>query len=82
MSSNKFSPCAVLNQRGVVADRKRRIFKYFAGMVSMDRSRQDWIYEYAETGRPFNFSGRDGSLRFAVSPAACKLQGSREQLGN
>ncbi len=30
--------------------RKRRIIKHFAGMVPMDRARQDWVYEYAETG--------------------------------
>jgi hypothetical protein len=37
---------------GIVFGRKRGIFKYFAGMVPMDRARQDWVYEYAETGRP------------------------------
>jgi hypothetical protein len=35
---------------GIVSGRKRGIFKYFAGMVPMDRARQDWVYEYAETG--------------------------------
>jgi hypothetical protein len=35
---------------GIVPGFKCRIFKHFAGMVTMDRARQDWVYEYAETG--------------------------------
>ena len=37
---------------GIVSGRKRGIFRHFAGMVTMDRARQDWVNEYAETGRP------------------------------
>jgi hypothetical protein len=56
----------VSSDRGIARNRKRRIFKHFAGMVPMDRARQDWVYEYAETGRPF---------------AARTLQGARGQFG-
>jgi hypothetical protein len=52
--------------QGIGSGRKRGIFKYFAGMVPMDRARQDWVYEYAETGRPL---------------AARSLQGSRGEFG-
>jgi hypothetical protein len=31
---------------------REAILKCFAGMVPMDRARQDWFYEHAETGRP------------------------------
>jgi hypothetical protein len=51
---------------GIVFGRKRGSFKYFAGMVPMDRARQDWVYEYAETGRPL---------------AARSLQRSRGEFG-
>jgi hypothetical protein len=27
-------------------------FQVFAGLVPMDRARQDWVYEHAETGWP------------------------------
>ena len=40
--------------------------KHFAGMVPMDRARQDWVYEYAETGRPL---------------AARSLQATRAEFG-
>jgi len=45
-------------------DHKRSIFKHFAGQVRMDRARQDWVYEHAETGKPL---------------AACSLHGTRGQ---
>ncbi len=54
------------SDRGIARKRKRRIFKHFAGMVPMDRARQDWVHEYAETGRSF---------------AARTLQGARGQFG-
>jgi hypothetical protein len=54
------------NDRGIARNRKRRIFKHFAGPVWMDRARQDRVHEYAETGRPF---------------AARTLQGARGQFG-
>ena len=31
---------------------RARFFKDFAGLVPMDRARQDWVYEHAETGWP------------------------------
>ncbi len=40
--------------------------KHFAGMVTMDRARQDWVYEYAETGS---------------TVAARSLHGSRGKFG-
>jgi hypothetical protein len=43
-------------QFGIVSGCKSKILKYYAGMVPMDRDRQDWDYEHAETGRPLNFS--------------------------
>jgi len=30
---------------------KRAILKHFAGLVPMDRARQDWVHEHAETGK-------------------------------
>ena len=41
-----------------VLDSKSIIFKHFAGQVRMDRARQDWVHEYAETGQPEHPSDR------------------------
>jgi hypothetical protein len=46
----------------------------------MDRARQDWFYEHAETGRPGR-SNDDPLAGTPVSHAACKLRGSRGQFG-
>ncbi len=54
------------SDRRIARNRKRSVLKHFAGMVLMDRARQDWVHEYAETGTPF---------------AARTLQGARGQFG-
>ena len=66
MSPSKFGSCACWEELGIVPDHKSRILRHFAGMVLMDRARQDWVYEHAETG----------------IPSACKLHGSRGSPGS
>jgi hypothetical protein len=58
--------------------RKSKISKYFAGMVPMDRARQDWDYEHAETGWPLRFNDRNRSLEHAARLAACTRHGPRK----
>jgi hypothetical protein len=50
-------------------------FKVFAGLVPMDRARQDWVYEHAETGWPLRSNDRNRSAEHAARLAACTLQG-------
>ncbi len=58
--------------------RKSKISKYFAGMVPMDRARQDWDYEHAETGWPLRSNDRNRSPEHAARLAACTRQGPRK----
>jgi hypothetical protein len=74
---------------GIVSGRKRGIFKYFAGMVPMDRARQDWVYEYAETGSTLAARSLQGSRgefgrqfpQFAGARNSCKSRGSNGPAG-
>jgi len=62
-------------QFGIASGRKSKILKYFAGMVPMDRARQDWDYEHAETGWPLRSNDRNRSPEPAARLAACTRQG-------
>jgi hypothetical protein len=43
-------------------------------MVPMDRARQDWVYEHAETEGPLHSNDRNRSPEHAARLAACTLQ--------
>jgi hypothetical protein len=66
MSSKRIGSCRAPGNQGIFPEHKRRIFRHFTGMVPLDRVRQDWVYEYAETERPL---------------AARTLQGSHGYIG-
>ena len=71
--------------RGLPESAREARFEYFAGMVPMDRARQDWVYEHAETGIPALPSGPQlrKKLPRALEPyAARQLRKHREQLRN
>jgi hypothetical protein len=46
-------------------------------MVPMDRARQDWVYEHAETGRPCHPIDRARSRGDMVDLVVCTIEGSR-----
>jgi hypothetical protein len=46
-------------------------------MVPMDRARQDWVYEHAETGRPCHPGDRIRPRGVTARLAVCTLAGSR-----
>ena len=50
-------------------------------MVRMDRARQDWVYEHAETGWPLRSNDRNRSPEHAARLAACTLQGPGKPIG-
>jgi hypothetical protein len=66
--------CAAREQFGIVSGCKRKILKYFAGLVPMDRAWQDWDYEHAETGWPLRSNDRNRAPEHAARLAACTLQ--------
>ena len=53
----------------------REEFEVFRRQVPMDRARQDWVYEHAETGRPCRSERPKSVARHAALLAACTLHG-------
>ena len=74
---------------GLFQAAREEFSKHFAGMVPMDRARQDWVYEYAETGRPLAARSLQGSRgefgrqipRFAGARILCKSRWSNGPAG-
>jgi hypothetical protein len=74
---------------GLFQAAREEFSKHFAGMVPMDRARQDWVYEYAETGSTLAARslqatrgefGRQIPL-FAGARTFCKSRGSNGPAG-
>jgi hypothetical protein len=73
--AEKFSGLRPGNNLALFRVARARFLKYYAGLVPMDRARQDWVYEHAETGHPLRSNDRNRSPEHAARLAASTLQG-------